>query len=216
MPSTATCKPVAATSRSASGGTTRNTRASGIAFVACFAAAAALYGSGTGSAQAAIADYYAHHAGRQVAGFAVLLAGCVCLLAFVTEATASPLGRASGLAATVLLAVGNAAWAATAFTVELEPGYVPSAASHLLLEDAAWIVIVSAAALAIPFVAVVSAERERLWFRVLGGLTLLALAAAYWYAPLAVFLLWIVLTPPRAATPRAGRRAAPECGGRAG
>ena len=163
----------------------------GLAFVVCFAVAAALYGSGAGSTQASVAAYYAHHGGRQVAGFSVLLAGCVCLLAYVTAATASPLGRASGVGAVLLVAVGNALWAATAFTVELEPGYVPAAASHLLLEDAAWIVIVSAAALAIPFVAVVSLASGRTWLRALGGLTVLALAAAYWYVPLALFLVWI-------------------------
>jgi hypothetical protein len=155
------------------GNGTRSARASGIAFVVCFAVAAALYGNGAGSTRVSIAAYYAHHGGRQIAGFAVLLAGCACLLVYVTTATASAIGRASGLAATVLLAVGNGLWAATAFTVELEPGYVPSASSHLLLEDAAWIVIVSGAALAIPFVAVVSWERGSAWLRVLGAATVL-------------------------------------------
>lgn len=52
--------------------------------------------------------------------------------------------------------------------------------------------IVSGAALAIPFVIAVSRASPKRWFRALGALTVPALATAYWYAPLAVFLAWIV------------------------
>jgi hypothetical protein len=47
---------------------------SGIAFVACFVLAVALFGSGAGSRPAEIAEYYANHGDRirQVAGFYVL------------------------------------------------------------------------------------------------------------------------------------------------
>jgi len=58
----------------------------GIAFVA-----AILYGGGTGSGAREIATYDEHHAARQVAGFAVLLAGCVLLLVFVVRAAAGDL-----------------------------------------------------------------------------------------------------------------------------
>jgi hypothetical protein len=44
-------------------------------------------------------------------------------------------------------------------------------------------VIVSGAALAIPFVVAVTRASTTRWFRALG---------AIWYAPLAVFLAWIV------------------------
>ena len=56
--------------------------------------------------------------------------------------------------------------------------------------------LVTAAALAIPFVVASSVRAVRTsgfprWFTALGGLAGLGLAAAYWYWPLAVFLLWI-------------------------
>lgn len=83
------------------------------------------------------------------------------------------LARLSGVAATLLLATGNALWAATAFAVELERDYHPAAASHLLVEDTGWIVIVSAAALAIPLVWRVPLVPR--WYR---ALTVLGLSAA--------------------------------------
>lgn len=165
----------------------------GVGFVACFVVAAILYGGGAGSGAREIATYYQHHASRQVAGFAVLLAGCVLLLVFVVRVAAGNLlATAGGLATTLLLAIGNALWAATAFAVELEPGYHPARRSHLLVEDAGWVVIVSGAALAIPLVVAVSRASPKRWFRALGAVTVPALATAYWYAPLVVFLVWIV------------------------
>jgi hypothetical protein len=92
--------------------------------------------------------------------------------------------------------VGNALWAATAFTAELESGYRTNPQAHLLIEDAAFIAVVSAMAMAIPFVAVTSlaASTSRQlprWFGALGFFGILGLAAAYWYFPLFVFLVWI-------------------------
>ena len=175
---------------------------SGLAFVACFASAAALYGSGAGSHPAEIAAYYAVRANRmrQIAGFAVLLAGCVLLLVYVgrlcrsTHAGHAVLG--SGIAATGLLALANALWASSAFTVETEPGYRIAPNTHLLLEDAGFLTLVSAAALAIPFVAGITLRTFRgedlpRWFAWLGGVAVLGLATAYWYVPLAAFLAWI-------------------------
>jgi hypothetical protein len=175
---------------------------SGLAFVGCFAAAAALYGSGAGSRPAEIAAYYADHGdrARQIAGFAVLLAGCVLLLVYVgrlcrsTRAGFAVLG--SGIAAAALLALANALWAASAFTVVLESGYRIAPRTHLLIEDAGFATLVSAAALAIPFVVGTSVGAVRAggfprWFVPLGALAALGLAAAYWYVPLAAFLLWI-------------------------
>jgi hypothetical protein len=130
----------------------------------------------------------------------VLLAGCVLLLVFVGRlARVAGVGNAalgSGIAATALLALANALWAASALTVELEPGYRIDPSAHLLVEDAGFAVLVTAAALAIPFVVASSVRAVRTrgfppWFTALGGLASLGLAAAYWYWPLAAFLLWI-------------------------
>lgn len=175
---------------------------SGLGFVVCFAAAAVLYGSGAGSRPAEIAAYYARSGdrARQIAGFVVLLGGCVLLLVFVGRlARVAGVGNAalgSGVAATALLALANALWAASALTVELEPGYRIDPSAHLLVEDAGFAVLVTAAALAIPFVVGSSIRAVRTsgfprWFNALGGLATLGLAAAYWYWPLAAFLLWI-------------------------
>jgi hypothetical protein len=178
----------------------------GIAFVALFGAAALLYGNGAGSSPDEIAAYYADAGDRlrQIGGFAVLLLACLFLAAYVAVIVrrvvdAEPLATialASGTCAVGLLAVANALWATTAFTAELEAGYRVSPHTHLLVEDGAFIVLMSAAALAIPFVAVASwaAASMRVlprWFAVLGVLAMLGLAAAYWYFPLLAFLLWI-------------------------
>lgn len=181
---------------------TRAGSLSGIGFAACFAVAATLYGSGAGSRPAEIAAYYASSGdrARQIAGFAVLLAGCVLLLVFVGRlcriACVGNAVLASGIAATALLALANALWGASAFTVELEPGYRIDPRTHLLFEDAGVAVLVTAAALAIPFVVGSSLRAVHTigfprWFIPLGGVAALGLAAAFWYWPLAAFLLWI-------------------------
>jgi hypothetical protein len=175
---------------------------SGLGFVVCFAAAAALYGSGAGSRPADIAAYYARSGdrARQIAGFVVLLAGCVLLLLFVGRlARVAGIGNAalgSGIAATALLALANALWAASALTVEVEQGYRIDPRAHLLVEDSGFAVLVTAAALGIPFVVASSVRAVRTsgfprWFVALGGLAALGLATAYWYWPLAAFLFWV-------------------------
>lgn len=175
---------------------------SGIGFVVCFAVAAALYGSGAGSGPAEIAAYYASSGdrARQIAGFAVLLAGCILLLVFVGRlcrvACVGYAALGSGFAAAGLLALTNALWAASAFTVELEHGYRIDPRTHLLVEDAAFAVLVTAAALAIPFVVATSMRAVRTcefprWFVPLGALAALGLATAYWYLPLVLFLAWV-------------------------
>ena len=120
---------------------------SGLAFVVCFSGAAALYGSGAGDHAAEIAAYYSDHGDRmrRIAGFAVLLAGCVFLLLYVGRLCRSTgAGHAvsrSGIAATALLGLANALWAASAFTVETEPGYRIDPRTHLvpLAAFLAWI-----------------------------------------------------------------------------
>ena len=100
--------------------------------------------------------------------------------------------------------------------------YHPARRSHLLVEDAGWAVIVSGAAPAIPFVIAVSRASPKRWFRALGAITVPALATAYWYAPLAVFLAWIVAADLNLSaepdmsgrgTPTSGTSQLPESGG---
>ena len=115
----------------------------GVAFVVLFVAAVALYGSGAGSSE--IASYYAGFGNRmrQIGGFAVLLLGCLFLAVSVAVLIRSVVGAeplatvalVSGTCAVGLLAVANALWAATAFTVELEPAYRVDPETHLLIED---------------------------------------------------------------------------------
>jgi len=179
---------------------------SGLAFVGCFAVSVALYGSGAGSDPAGIVAYYSSSTDRlrQIAGFSVLLVGCVFLLVYVVvltrdvvdEEPLSTVALLSGGAGTLLLAAGNALWASSAFTAELERNYRMSPQAHLLLEDAGFAVVVSGMALAIPFVAgtslaAVRSRRLPRWFGLLGAVAVVGLAAAYWYWPLAAFLAWI-------------------------
>jgi hypothetical protein len=175
---------------------------SGLVFVACFAGAAVLYGSGAGSHRAEISAYYADHGDRlrQISGYAVLLAGCVFLLVYIGRlCRVARVGNAvlgSGIVAAGLLAVANALWAASAFTVETEPAYRIDPRTHLLFEDAGFLTLVSAAALTIPFVVAASVRAVRnsgfpRWFVPLGSLAALELATPYWYFPLAFFLVWV-------------------------
>lgn len=200
---------------------------SGLAFVGCFAVSVALYGSGARSDPAGIVAYYSSSTDRlrQIAGFAVLLVGCVFLLVYVvvltrdvvSEEPLATVALLSGCAGTLLLAAGNALWASSAFTAQLEPDYRMSPQAHLLIEDAAFAVIVSGMALAIPCVAVTSlaaARSRRLprWFALLGAVAVVGLAAAYWYWPLAAFLAWIACGSVLVARPSYGRDPTPQAG----
>jgi hypothetical protein len=180
---------------------------SGIAFVACFAAAAGVYGSGAGSSAVEIVAYYssAGNRTRQLVGFALLLVGALCLLLFVatirkTLIHAELLGTvvvSCGAAAATLLTVANGLWAGTAFTAHLEGGARISPPAHLMLEDTGFGFFVAAAATAIPFVAAttIAAARDEhtpVWFAWLSAGAVAGLAAAYWYAPTALFLVWVL------------------------
>jgi hypothetical protein len=179
---------------------------SGLVFVGCFSLAVVLYGSGAGSTPTGIGAYYASHASRvrQISGFAVLLVGCVFFIVYVavlrTEVVrVEPLATLSALSgggSAVLLAAGNTLWAGSAFTAQLESGYRTSPQAHLLVEDTAFILVVSAAAIAIPLVAITSLAvfRSRClppWFGVLGVVAAIGLAGAYWYLPLVLFFAWV-------------------------
>lgn len=167
-------------------------RWSGPAFVACFVAAAVVYGSGAGRSAAEIAAYYASSGdrARQIAGFGILLAGVLCLLLFVAELPGTvPL--VSGAAAAVLLTAANALWAGSAFTAHLEGASHVDANTHLMLEDTGFALFVASAACAIPLVADVSRRGPR-WFTLLGVVAVVGLATSYWYFPWAAFLVWVI------------------------
>jgi hypothetical protein len=185
------------------------TALSGAAFVMLFALAAGLYGGGAGSGAPDILAYYSRPTSwrHQEYGFAVLLVACLFLLHYVAELRArvnppEPAGTVlilSGGATVVLLMIANALWAATAFTVQIQrAASFTDPSAHLLVEDAAFVFLVTAAAAAIPMVIVASVEGLRrrvmpLWFTILGVLALVGLVTAYWYFPLSVFLLWIAV-----------------------
>jgi hypothetical protein len=167
----------------------------GLAFVALFAAGAAVYGSGAGSSNAEIAAYYASHGNRlhQLIGFGLVAAAGVLLAVFAAGFVAR-VAVVGGLLSAALLLVANALWAASAFTVELEHGYLISPRTHLLLEDAGFACFVSAAAAAIPLVVAVSVDRTRpRWLAGLGVLAAVALALSYFYFPFFVFLAWVAV-----------------------
>jgi len=121
-------------------------RWSGIAFVVCFVAAAATYGSGAGRSAAEIAAYYASPGdrARQIAGFGILLAGALCLILFVARLPGTvPL--VSGAATAVLLTGANALWAGSAFTAHVEGASHVDPNTHLMFEDTGFALFVAAA-----------------------------------------------------------------------
>jgi hypothetical protein len=167
-----------------------------------------VYGSGAGSSDAEIAAYYASHGNRlhQLIGFGLVAAAGV-LLAVFAAGFASRVAIVGGVLSAALLLVANALWAASAFTVELEPRYVLSPPTHLLLEDAGFACFVSAAAAAIPLVVAASVERTTpRWLAGLGVAPAVALALSYFYFPFFVFLAWVAAAAavrPAASVPRA-------------
>jgi len=194
----------------------------GLLFVACFALAVIRYGNGAGSAPAGIVAYYASHANRlrQIEGFAALLAGCVFLLVYVAvlarelvrEEPLASIALVCGAGMTLLLAAGNALWGATAFTAEIEGGFRITPATHLLVEDTGFALVVTGAAVGVPFVLATSiaVARSRVlprWFVLLGAVAALGLAAAYWYWPLAAFAVWVACGSVLLATREAAERA---------
>jgi hypothetical protein len=184
----------------------RVTGLSGLGFVVCFAIAAVLYGGGAGSQQQEISAYYANAGSRihQIEGFAVLIAGCVILMIYVAVlqrlvaegSWMRQLAGMSGTVAVVFLMLANALWASTAFTVEIQRGYAVDAASHLLLEDAAFVCLITSMVAAIPWVLVTSISGVRSgamprWFALLGIIATVGQVFAYWYVPLLGFFLWV-------------------------
>jgi hypothetical protein len=177
-------------------------RVGGIGFVAAFVAGVVAYGSGAGSSDTEIVAYYASHANRlhQIVGFALITVAVVLFVVFVAglrdvlPPDRSVVAFISGGCAAAVLLGANALWAASALTVELESGYRIDPRTHLLVEDAGFALFVSAAAVAVPLVAVVSLSAAYArWFALAGIVVALALATSYWYFPFSLFLAWVVV-----------------------
>jgi hypothetical protein len=135
---------------------------SGLGFVVCFVVGAVIYGNGAGTSASEITAYYARDSDRlrQIVGFAFVLAALVFFIVFVAALRrALPTGvgadtiLAAGIGVAILIAAANALWAASAFTVEIEPNYHIDPRTHLLVEDAGFALLLSAAAFGIAFVA---------------------------------------------------------------
>jgi len=180
----------------------------GIGFVSFFVIGATLYGNGAGRYSQEIVAYYSQQANRlaQIEGFATLTAGLVLLVAFVSGLRSiatnsepwSSLMFGTGMATVVCLVIANTLWASSAFTTVIERGYVIDPRSHLLLEDSGFTFLVAAGAMGAAFVAATSLGGVRdgllpTWLAWLGLPVAVALLAVYWYLPLFVFLVWIVL-----------------------
>ena len=190
------------------GGTPRWASATGVAFVVLFGVAATLYAGGAGSSQPDVSAYYSdpRQWSHQIEGFAVLTLASLGLMIFVVTLCHSLVRQVwwrdvallSGTAGVVFLMLANMLWSATAFTVLIQRNYQVLATTHLLVEDAAFVGLVVAMAAAIPWVLIVSllAVRQGVmptWFGALGAASALGQALSYWYFPLAVFLLWVVV-----------------------
>jgi hypothetical protein len=179
----------------------------GAGFVVLFAIAAALYGAGAGADQGDITAYYADFGSRvhQLGGFAVLLLATALLLVYVVYSTFQTVQDAplrltamlSGAIGTVFVMLANALWAATAFTVQIQSSYTVAASSHLLMEDAAFVCLITGMVIAIPWVLITALSGRRsgdlpTWFAALAVLSAMGQALSYWYFPLAAFLAWVL------------------------
>jgi len=121
--------------------------------------------------------------------------------------------------------LANALWAATAFTVQIQGFYPVNAGSHLLVEDAGFVCLITSMVAAIPWVLVTSFSGMRSgemprWFAGLGILAAVGQTLAYWYLPLAAFLLWVLAgsvllarSPATAPRPRGPAMSAPDHAG---
>ena len=173
-----------------------------------FGVAATLYAGGAGSSQTDVSAYYSDPGewSHQIEGFVVLTIASIALMIFVVTLCDTLVGQLwwrnvaliSGTTAVVFLMLANMLWSATAFTVLIQHNYQVLATTHLLIEDAAFVGLVVAMAAGIPWVLIVSFAGARRgavpgWFGALGVASALGQAASYWYFPLAVFLLWVVV-----------------------
>jgi hypothetical protein len=178
----------------------RSAPLSGIAFVVGFLVAIALFGGGAGRRPAEIAAYYSSHGDRlrQIAGFYVLGASVlffVWFAAVLCRRLDAPLVLAAGSLTGALLLAADALWAATAVTVQHEPGFLLDPSTHLALEDAGFVLFLAAMLAAIVLVVAASAAilRTRALPRLVGVLGFpfaASLAAAWYFLPVFALLAW--------------------------
>ena len=163
---------------------------SGIAFVVGCLVAVGLFGGGAGNRPAEITAYYASHGyrARQIAGFYVLAVAVLFLVWFsgvLCRRLDAPFLLAVGSLTGGLLLAAGALWASTAVTVQHESGFVFDPNTHLLLEDAGFVLFVASMLGAVAFVAATSAAVLRTGElpRLVGfcGFAVVASLAASWY-----------------------------------
>jgi hypothetical protein len=175
---------------------------SGTAFVVTTAAAIGLFGSGAGRQSAEILAYYSNHGDRvrQIAGFYMLGVGVLFFVWFagvLGRTLEAPLVLAAGSVAGTLLLGADALWTATAVTVQHERGFVLDPNTHLIIEDAGFVVFLAAMLGAAGFVATASVAivRKGAMPRLLGWLgfpVAASLTAAWYYLPLFALLAWVL------------------------
>ena len=174
---------------------------SGIAFVACFVVAVVLFGSGAGSRPAEILSYYGSSGdrARQIVGFYVLAAGVVFFVWFasvLSQALGAPVVLASGAVTAALLLAADALWAATAVTTQHQRAFRLDPNTHLLVEDAGFVLFVAAMLAALGFIvgASVAVLRTGALPRVLafvGFPVAASLVAGWYYIPVFALLAWV-------------------------
>jgi hypothetical protein len=150
---------------------------------------------------AEIATYYANYGdrARQIAGFYALAAGVLFFVWFASvlcRTLDAPLILAAGTLSGALLLGADGLWAATAVTVQHERGFVLDPSTHLMMEDAGFVLFLAAmlAAMGLVLTASLAILRTRALPTTLGllGFPIAAsLAAAWYYVPVFALLAWI-------------------------
>jgi hypothetical protein len=173
-----------------------------------FVVAATVYASGAGRDPQEIVAYYSIQTNRltQIAGFAVLSVALALFALFVASVRAlvdrsepwSSLILGAGYATLICLLIANTMWAASAFTSVIERGYTIDPKSHLLIEDTGFAFLVAGGVVGATFVASTSIAISRTtwlpkWLAWTGLPTVIALLGVFWYLPLFVFFMWIVV-----------------------
>ena len=111
---------------------------------------------------------------------------------FIADRLWSDVSIVSGAIASGFLFMANTLWAATAFTVTIQRGYSVSGPTHLIVEDAAFACLVTSMAAGLPWVVIGSfGTRAPRWLGPVGIVSAIGQVLAYWYLPLAAFLLWV-------------------------
>jgi hypothetical protein len=159
-----------------------------------------LFGSGAGRQPSEIVAYYGSHGDRirQIAGFYALGVGVLFFVWFsgvLCRTLDAPLILAAGTLTGALLFCADALWTATAVTAQHERGFVLDPNTHLLMEDAGFVLFLAAMLGAMGFVATTSIAIVRtrslpLALGVAGFPVAASLASAWYYLPLFALLAW--------------------------